>query len=565
MFKNKYLKYKLKYLKLKDLVGGNPKFLNLAINSFTIDRCLSRLHELFSIENFGADIDRLSIGSGNGYFESLYHQKYPSDPKIICIDPARLSYNSGGLSGAFVEPTYLKVEDYKRANPKKNTLLFINWPDPEIPYDIDSIISLNPVGFFIIYAMRPHDMKPPMTDDMVPLAGSEDLHRVLNSFKDRNLKINDTSYSLMTDVDSKYKDEQSNLKMSMFINFRKFDELGISKDIKLLTTRRIFFETITLPFKNFNEAIKSMKSMSREQLKREIPPPLIATILPHREIPPPLIATILPHREISPPLIATIPPHTDFINSVALHPTLPFLASYSFDGTVKLWDRSDPRNHTLKAELPGHTTKVISVAFHPTLPLIASGSVETTVKLWDCSDLQNPILISTILQAHTREVKSVAFHPTQPLLASGSMDGTVKLWDYSDQQNTPTLKATIPAHTFWVNSVAFHPTLPHIASGSSDTSVKLWNYSDSQNPTLITTIQGHTNSVESVAFHPKLPFLASGSWDRTMKLWDYSHIPPTLKATTPTHTIAITSIAFHPTMPLIASCFFDGTVKIWRL
>jgi len=260
MLKNKYLKYKLKYLKLKDLVGGNPKFLNFAINSFTIDRCLSRLHELFSIENFGADIDRLSIGSGNGYFESLYHQKYPSDPQIICIDPDRLSYNSGGLSKAFIEPIYATVEEYKRANPKKDTLLFINWPDPEIPYDIDSIRSLNPLGFFIIYAKRPHDMNPPMTDDMVPLAGSDGLHHVLNSFEGRNLIINDTSYSLMTDVGSKYmdKDKQSNLKMIMLINNNKFSEKRL-ENIKLMTTRRIFFETITIPFKNFNEAIKSMR------------------------------------------------------------------------------------------------------------------------------------------------------------------------------------------------------------------------------------------------------------------------------------------------------------------
>ena len=259
MLRNKYLKYKLKYLKLKDLVGGNPKFLNIAINSFTIDRCLERLHELFSIENFGADIDRLSIGSGNGYFESLYHQKYPSDPQIICIDPDRLSYNSRGLSKAFIEPSYATVEEYKRANPEKNTLLFINWPDPEIPYDIDSIRSLNPVGFFIIYAMRPHDMTPPMTDDMVPHAGSDGLHHVLNSIDGRNLMINGSNFGCFTNINAKYKDEQSNLKMNMFIQFRKLDELKVPHDIKLLTTRRIFFETITLPFKNFNEAIKSLR------------------------------------------------------------------------------------------------------------------------------------------------------------------------------------------------------------------------------------------------------------------------------------------------------------------
>jgi hypothetical protein len=40
MLKNKYLKYKSKYQQLKNQLGGNDKYLNIAIRRFGKDLCL---------------------------------------------------------------------------------------------------------------------------------------------------------------------------------------------------------------------------------------------------------------------------------------------------------------------------------------------------------------------------------------------------------------------------------------------------------------------------------------------------------------------------------------------
>ena len=215
--------------------------------------------------------------------------------------------------------------------------------------------------------------------------------------------------------------------------------------------------------------------------------------------------------------IADLIEHTDTVESVAFHPTLPLLASGSYDRTVKLWDCSNiQKRPTLKATITD-TYTVHSVAFHPTLPLLASGSIDSTVKLWDCS--QNPPTLKATILTDTSLVtivSSLAFHSTLPLLASVSFNKAVKLWDCSDLQNPPTLKATI-TYTDSVRSVAFHPTLPILAFDRNNDTIKLWNCSNSQHPIEIANLNAY--GVRSVAFHPNLHLLASGSRDATVKLW----------------------------------------------
>ena len=84
-----------------------------------------------------------------------------------------------------------------------------------------------------------------------------------------------------------------------------------------------------------------------------------------------------------PPLIDDlVSRHKYGINSVAFHPTAPFLATGSLDGTVKIWLTSpDGTAATCVATLDCFAS-VNSVAFHGRLPTLGIGSADNIVKLW---------------------------------------------------------------------------------------------------------------------------------------------------------------------------------------
>jgi WD40 repeat protein len=181
--------------------------------------------------------------------------------------------------------------------------------------------------------------------------------------------------------------------------------------------------------------------------------------------------------------------HSSSVYSIAFHPTAPLLATGSYDRTVRLWLLSSDNSSAtcvaiLDSDKEGHSGPVTSVAFHPTAPLLATGSDDNTVKLWQLSsDNTSADCVATLdrengCKGHSGNVYSVAFHPTAPLLATSSIDDTIKLWQLSSDNSSATCVATLDksneGHSSSVLSVAFHPKAPLLATSSADNTVKLW-------------------------------------------------------------------------------------------
>jgi WD40 repeat protein len=258
-------------------------------------------------------------------------------------------------------------------------------------------------------------------------------------------------------------------------------------------------------------------------------------------------------------VMAILEGHSNVVTSVAINPNVSLLVTGSSDNTAKLWSWKDQSNTgrwpggECVQTMEGHSDAVMSVAFHPKMPYLATGSWDNTVKLWRFrpSWPYKPIprsknTLMATLTGHHAGVSSVVFHPTLPLLATGSWDNTVKLWRYPEPPRDYTESRNLGA--------LFYPKV--------DFSVTP--------PTCVATLEGHRAGVTSVAFHQRMPLLATGSADRTVKLWSFSPDGSLSSCVaTSQQQYRVNAVAFHPVDPLLAFCCGhhstnDSTVKLWR-
>jgi WD40 repeat protein len=238
--------------------------------------------------------------------------------------------------------------------------------------------------------------------------------------------------------------------------------------------------------------------------------------------------------------------HTSQVVAVAVAPDASWLASGSWDGTVRIWDAATGRE---RATLTGHTGQVTAVAVAPDASWLASGGLDNTVRIWDAATGRERVTVT----GHTGPVTAVAVAPDGSWLASASWDRTVRIWDAA----TGRQRATLTGHTGPVEAVAVAPDGSRLVSGSRDGTVRTWEAATWWERAILT---GHTGAVEAVAVAPDSSWLASGGWDGTVRIWDAA---TGRKRATLTGQISAVAVAVAPDSSWLASGAGDGTVRIW--
>ncbi|KAM9317649.1 coatomer subunit beta'-like isoform 2-T2 [Pholidichthys leucotaenia] len=159
-----------------------------------------------------------------------------------------------------------------------------------------------------------------------------------------------------------------------------------------------------------------------------------------------------------------------------------------------------------------HSDYIRSIAVHPTLPYILTSSDDITIKLWDWDKKWE---CSQVFEGHTHYVMQIVFNPKDNnQFASASLDRTVKVW----QLGSKTPNFTLEGHQKGVNCIDYYSggDKPYLVSGADDHLVKIWDY---QNKTCVQTLEGHNQNVTCVCFHPELPIILTGSEDGTVRVW----------------------------------------------
>uniref|UniRef100_A0A146QJL8 Coatomer subunit beta' n=1 Tax=Fundulus heteroclitus TaxID=8078 RepID=A0A146QJL8_FUNHE len=159
-----------------------------------------------------------------------------------------------------------------------------------------------------------------------------------------------------------------------------------------------------------------------------------------------------------------------------------------------------------------HCDYIRSVAVHPTQPFVLTSSDDMLIKLWDWD---RKWTCCQVFEGHAHYIMQVVFNPKDNnQFASASLDRTIKVW----QLGSKTPNFTLEGHEKGVNCIDYYRggDKPYLISGADDHLVKIWDY---QNKTCVQTLEGHAQNVTCVCFHPELPVILTGSEDGTVRVW----------------------------------------------
>jgi len=141
------------------------------------------------------------------------------------------------------------------------------------------------------------------------------------------------------------------------------------------------------------------------------------------------------------------------------------LVSGSDDFTLQLWEPAKQKSSVTR--MTGHQQLVNMVCFSPDQNWIASASFDKSVRLW--SGITGKFV--TTFRAHVGAVYMVAWSGDSRLLLSASRDSTVKVFDI----RTKKLRSDLPGHADEVFAVDWSPDGSRVASGGKDKVIKFWH------------------------------------------------------------------------------------------
>jgi WD40 repeat protein/transcriptional regulator with XRE-family HTH domain len=254
---------------------------------------------------------------------------------------------------------------------------------------------------------------------------------------------------------------------------------------------------------------------------------------------------------------AAAPPVETF--TVALSPNGRLLAAGGTNGTVALFDLSDPSHPTRLATLRGFTSTVYDVTFGPGGRSLAAASNDGSVRQWDLSPLDRPSLAGVVRAPHASPLQAVGYSPDGRLMAAVGASGTLLVWRPGDDR----ARLIGGSGSAQLTSLAFSPDGNLLATGGQDNLVRLFVVAPSGAARAAhAPLGGFTSWVDSVAFAPDGRSLVAGSSDNSLREWSTTNWASLAVLE---HTAPVTGAAFLPSGRTLVTADADGIVRLWSM
>ncbi|KAK9733911.1 hypothetical protein RND81_04G100600 [Saponaria officinalis] len=234
--------------------------------------------------------------------------------------------------------------------------------------------------------------------------------------------------------------------------------------------------------------------------------------------------------------------HKFIITDVRFRPNSTHLATASFDGSVRLWDASNP-SYCLNV-YPGRGAHVMSLDFHPKKnDLFCFCDSNNEIHYWTI----NPFSCVRMSKGGTALVR---FQPRVGQLLAAASDKVVSIFDIESDRPMQSFQA----HTDVVNYLCWDSSGELLASVSQDC-VKVWSLSTGD---CVHELSG--NQLHSCVFHPTYSNLLVVGGTRSLELWNMGE---NRRMSVQAHENIVSALAASTT-GMVASAGHDGSVKLWK-